>query len=151
VKAYFIFCTEGVTFLPPLCVCWYEMSKTVLVVTVKGTHYGSCKGHCWYWQSIIRVFWIQLTQVWLHLTTAGHKRTLKLHLSASSSKPTYILLPYLTNPSMLKNDYFYNKRPQALASQGYTHCEVKATTGWCVDKKATLVSLNPNCCDAIDL
>jgi len=51
---------------------------------------------------------------------------------------------------MLKNYYFYNKRPQALASQGYTHCEVKTTTGPCVDKKATLVSLNPNCCEAID-
>jgi len=28
------------------------MSKTVLVVTMKSTHYGSCKGHCWYWQNI---------------------------------------------------------------------------------------------------
>jgi hypothetical protein len=35
-----IFSTEGVTFLPPLCVCKYEMSKTVLDVTVKDTHYG---------------------------------------------------------------------------------------------------------------
>jgi hypothetical protein len=126
------------------------MSKTVLVITVKGTHDGSCKGHCWYWQNIIRVFWIQLTQVWLQLTTAGHKRSLTLHLSASSVGPHTHYFHILRIHSMLKNYYFYNNRPQALASRGYTHCEVTAT-GPCVDRKATLLSLNPNCCDAIDL
>jgi hypothetical protein len=53
---------------------------------------------------------------------------------------------------MLKknNDYFHIERLQTLASQGYTHCEVKAT-GSCMDRKAALVSLNPNCCGAIDI
>jgi hypothetical protein len=46
------------------------------------------------------------------------------------------------------NDYFHIERLQA--SQGNTHCGVKAT-GPCVDRKATLVSLNPKCCGAIDL